>query len=296
MRDESVQFFSDGLRLSGGFFWPDGQVTHPRPLVIACSGFTGLMSIHPARFARFLTGRGRACFGFDYRGFADSGGQRGRVLLEEQVRDILHACAFASADPRVAADRVFLLGWGMGAGLVLDAARALPGVAGVIAVNGFYCGERVQRAHRGEQGLRAFRERVDAERARRAATGRAEMVDPFEIYPLDAQSREYVDAVLRKTPNYEAERYSMELADSLLRWNPQAYASKMRIPLLLAHGTENRLHPPAEAESLYAAYGGPKSLYFIEGAGHTEFMHDEDPRFQALAERIADWLDERLGR
>lgn len=294
MIEEQVQFYSDGLKLAGTFYWPDGAGEEPGPITIACSGFTGLRRIHPARFARFLTSRGHACFGFDYRGFADSEGPRGRVLLEEQVRDIMHAAAYVSGESRVDERRMLLLGWGMGAGLVLDAARMLLGVVGVIAVNGFYNGARVQRAHRGDDGFRAFCLQVGAERRERVRSGKAAMVDPFDIYPLDAQSREYVDNVLRKTPQYDAERYSMELADSLLRWDPESQARDMEVPLLIAHGTENRLHPPGEAEALHAAYGGPKTLFWLETAGHTEFMHDEDPKFQLLAGRIGNWISQRV--
>lgn len=296
MQTEQTHFFSDGLRLGASLFWPDDvDAGTPQPMVVACSGFTGLRHIHPARFARYLTGRGLSCCGFDYRGFADSEGTRCRVLLEEQVRDIVHATAWVAGDERVDPSRLLLLGWGMGGGLVLDAARELPGVIGVIAVNGFFDGARVQRAHRGEDGLRAFRERVDAERRERARTGVAAQTDPFDIYPLDPQSREYVDNVLRKTPAYEAERYSFELAESLLRWAPEAYAGRMQLPLLIAHGDANKLHPVSEAESLHGAYAGPKELYWIRGAGHTEFMHDDDPRFQGLAAHVADWIAARLG-
>lgn len=296
MTEEQATFYSDGLKLAGSFYWPDDVDGGARQSVtIACSGFTGLRCIHPARFARYLTKRGHACFGFDYRGCADSEGPAGRVLLTEQVRDIIHAAAFVSADARVDARRLFLLGWGMGAGLVLDAARAMPGVIGLIAANGFYSGARVQRAHRGDDAFRAFCQQVAVERRERVRTGKAATVDPFDVYPLDAQSRAYVDNVLRKTPGYEAERYSMELADSLLRWDAESLARTLDIPLLVAHGAENRLHPPSEAESLHAVYSGPKTLFWLEGAGHTEFMHDDDPKFQRLAGRICDWMNERLG-
>jgi fermentation-respiration switch protein FrsA (DUF1100 family) len=296
MRTEETSLFSDGWRLGASFFWPDDlDAAPPRPMVIACSGFTGLRHIHPARFARYLTRRQQPCFGFDYRGFADSDGPRNRVLLEEQVRDIMHAVAYVSGDERVDASRLILLGWGMGAGLVLDAVRQLPGVVGVIAVNGFYDGRRVQIHHRGEAGYREFCRRVDDDRRHRSRTGVARDADPFDIYPLDPQSREYVESVLRQAPGYSDEGYSFELADSLLRWAPEAYADRMNLPLLIAHGDQNRLHPPSEAESLYRAYGGPKELAWIEGAGHTEFMHDEDPRFQVLGARIGNWIEARLG-
>jgi len=295
MRTEETAFFSDGLKLAGSYFWPDDwDESAPRPMVLANSGFTGLRTIHPARFARYLTSRGLPCFGFDYRGFAESEGTRFRVLLEEQVRDIIHAIAYVSGDDRVDASRLILLGWGMGAGLVIDAARTSPGIAGIVAVNGFYNGARVQLAHRGEQGLNEFRARVQDELRRRSRSGAAHETDPFDIYPLDAQSRTYVDDVLRKSPGYVAERYSFELADSLLRWDAEAFADRVHLPLLIAHGDRNQLHPVSEAESLHAAYAGPKELYWIEGAGHTEFMHDDDPKFQALGARVADWIESAL--
>lgn len=296
MRTEPVTFYSDGLRLAGSFFLPDKEAGGgPRLLLMPCSGFTGLCRIHPARFARYLTARGFTCFGFDYRGFADSEGPRGRVILEEQVRDIRAAAAFAAADPRVDAGRLVLLGWGMGAGLVLDAAREERGVIGLIAANGFYNGKRVQLAHRGEEGLQAFEDTVDRERSSRARSGEPQQADPFEIYPLDRTSRRYVDEVLRKTPGYEAGEISFELAESLLRWDAESAATKLSVPLLIAHGDQNHLHPPEEATALREAYSGPVETWWVEGGGHTEWMLDEDPRFQALGERIVTWLEEKFG-
>jgi len=292
MKIEDATFFSDGLKLSGSFYWPDGAGDGPHPVVIPCSGFTGLNAIHPARFARYLTARGHACFGFDYRGFASSEGPRGRVLLEEQARDIEHAAAFAAGDPRVGP--IILLGWGMGGGLVADAARSLRGLAGLCCVNGFYVGARVQRAHRGEDGLSGFERRVAEERVHRARTGEDRETDPFDLYPLDDQSRRYVDTVLRKTEDYDAQPYSWQLAESLLRFDVEAFAPSLRLPLLVCHGEQNRLHPVEEARSFHEAYGGEKELYWIPEAGHTEFMADDNPTFLALAGRIEEWVAARF--
>jgi len=296
MHTEPTSFFSDGLRLSAAFFLPESDDASPGPLVIPCSGFTGLMAIHPARFARSLTAAGIRCFAFDYRGFAESEGDRGRVLLEEQVRDIMNAVAFAEADPRVDPERIVLLGWGMGGGLVIDAARRLQGIVGLVAANGFFDGRRVQRAHRGDVGLRAFLDEVRAERTDRARTGRARRVDPFHLYPLDDASRTYVDSTLRTFDDYDTEQYSFELADSLLRWRPEAYAPMMDIPLLIAHGDGNLLHPVGEAEVLHAAWGGESELVWIEGAGHTEFMHDDDPRYRSLADHTVKFVQRIVGQ
>lgn len=291
MQTEEVTFYSDGLKLNGAFHLPDDfdpSVEHP--LVMPCSGFTGLRNIHPERFARYLTAQGYLCFSFDYRGFGKSEGIRRRVILEEQARDVLHAVGYVEADPRVNDSRMILLGWGMGAGVVLDAARELLGVVGLIAVNGFYSGKRVQQTHHTTRSYMEFRDRVRAEYSSRARSGEVRWEDPFYYYPLDEESRRYVEQELSRQPGYDVEEYSGELADSLLRWYPEAHASYMRTPLLIAHGTRNALHSPAEAEALFSAYGGPKELYWIEGAGHTEWMFDDNAHFLRLNARIARWI------
>lgn len=295
MQTEEVSFYSDGLKLDGAFHLPDDfDPSVPHPLVMPCSGFTGLRIIHPERFARYLTQHGYLCFSFDYRGFGNSEGIRRRVILEEQVRDVLHAVGFVEADPRVNPNRLILLGWGMGAGVILDAARELLGVVGLIAINGFYSGKRVQQSHHTTKGFLEFRDRIRAEYASQARSGEVRWTDPFDVYPLDEDSRNYVESELRRHPGYDVEYYSGELADSLLRWYPEAHAAYMRTPLLIAHGKRNALHPYTEAEALFSAYGGPKELYSIEGVGHTEWMFDDNPHFQALGARIVRWLNRLL--
>lgn len=295
MQNEDVTFFSDGLKLQGTFHLPDDfDPTRKYPLVMPCSGFTGLRKIHPERFARYLTSHGYLCFSFDFRGFGDSEGVRRRVILSEQVRDTLHAVGYVEGDPRVDPNRLVLLGWGMGAGVVLDAARELLGVVGLAVINGFYSGKRVQQSHRTTKGFFEFRDRVRAQYAARARSRDLHWDDPFYYYPLDEDSWNYVQNVLRKQPGYDLEVYSGELADSLLRWYPEAHAPYMRTPIFIAHGARNALHPPTEAEALFSAYGGPKELYWIEDVGHTEWMFDENPHYQALAARLRRWLERVL--
>ena len=173
-------FYSDGLRIDGRFYLPDQtRPDHKLPLLVVCSGFTGLCKIHPERFARWFTRQGYACFGFDYRGFGDSEGMRYRVLLEEQVRDIRNAVTFASASQHIDGENIFLAGWAMGGGLVIDAARELPELTAIAAINGLFDGVSFQLSHRDEEGLSEFRKKISAERLRRTLTGIAEYVDPF---------------------------------------------------------------------------------------------------------------------
>jgi len=110
---------------------------------------------------------------------------------------------------------------------------------------------------------------------------------------LDSTSRGYVDAVLRGAPGYNGGKYSFELADSLLTWEPDAYAPNYRVPLLIGHSTENTLHSVEEAWRLFVTYGGPRELYWLDGVGHTEWMLDDNATFQVLAVKLAAWVRER---
>ena len=295
MIEERTSFYSEGLKLDASFYLPDpGKAVDGRPIVVTCSGFIGLNRIHPARFARGLTELGYTCFGFDYRGFAESEGERRRVLLEEQISDIANAASFASAHENAYQSRVLLMGWGMGGGLVLEAARLIPKVVGLVCMNGFYNGKRVQKMVRGFSAYVDFLERTDRARAHSVRTGEVIEVDPFSIYPLDPQSEDYVDNVLRRVPEFGGLVKPM-LADSLLRFAADTHLEDFsRVPLFIAHGERNFLHPPTEAEELYNRYPGPKEIYWLWNAGHTEWMDDADPAFQKLVASIDNWYHTKV--
>ncbi|MBY4677534.1 alpha/beta hydrolase [Marinobacterium arenosum] len=292
MIEQKIKFYSDGLQLDGAFFTDESNNDPSLPIVIACSGFTGQKNIHPERYARAWTPKGFTVFGFDYRGFGESEGTRERVILEEQVRDIANAVAIVRQRADEEGRKVVLAGWGMAGGLILDAYRICEGqVDGLVAMNGFFDAVRVQKALRGEHGWKAFKQFMAEERLRLALGGEQKGIDPFEIYPLDPVSREYVYTELVKAPGYGVTS-DFDFADSLISFKPEAHLDERfsSVPLLIAHGAENDLHPVTEPKSLYAAYPGPKSLFLLANGGHTEWMLDDDPRFIEFSGHIANWI------
>ena len=295
MEEKEVWFYSDGIKLNGKFYYPsEGISEEKKPLIMSCSGFLGLNAIHPARFARALTQKGYICFGFDYRGFAKSGGDRGRVLLQEQIRDIENAAIFVSLQEEMTTRDMVLIGWGMGAGLVLQAADEVPKVVGLISINGFYNGYRFLKERRTEEQWKDFLSWLKKLRAEEVQTGEVKKVDPFKIYPLDDVTQKYVDDVLFKTEGFGGE-VELHFAYSLLHYNPEAQLSNIsQLPLLVVHGGRNKLHPLSEAESLYEKYPGQKESYIIPHAGHTEWMCDDCNPFQNLIDRILEWLHHKV--
>ena len=116
------------------------------------------------------------------------------------------------------------------------------------------------------------------------------MVEPFDIYPLDPETKRYCDEVLARNPEF-GRRVLPSFADSLLQLAPESRLVHLsRKPLFLAHGDRNALHPPEEARSLFARYPGPKQMHWVPDAGHTEWMLDGHPKLVALVEALDAWM------
>ncbi len=295
MQTIPLPFFSNSLRLDADLHLPDDAgAGAPYPVVIPASGYQGLKVIHPERFARALTARGYAVLAFDYRGFGLSEGERGRLVPQEWVEDLRAAVDRVSAHAQLDADRVALLGWGLGGGVVVAEAAYDPRIRAVVACNGIADGYRSTRNMHDEGSWDELVKRIEADRGHRASTGRSEITSPWDIVRLNLDSRtdQYVGDELYRAPGFGS-GVTLESADYLLRFQPAAVASRISPrPLLVVHGAENQLHRPEEAQHLYEAAGEPKRLELLEGRGHTEWMADDNPIFQQLVELIDGFIGE----
>lgn len=298
MRRRSIHFFSDRFRIDGDLYLPDESFDEPLPAVITASGYTGLKDIHPARFARALTQHGYACLAFDYRGHGYSEGERGRLVPQEQVEDVRAAVSFMASQPEVDANRVALIGWALGGGVVVAEAADDQRVKAVVTCNAIGDGERSIRFQHDERSWSRLQDDMVRDRPERARSGRSRTVPPFSIVrlDLDAKTDGYVGEELYKTAGYASAEVSLESADAYMRFRPEDVVGRIAPrPLLLVHGAENRLHSPEESRRLFELAGEPKRLVLIEGVGHTEFMFDEHPAFQELAKTVMEFLDASLG-
>jgi len=287
---QPLPFFSEGHRIDADLHLPDRP--GPHPVVVAASGYQGLKVIHPQRFARALTPLGYAVLAFDYRGFGQSEGERGRLAPQDWSTDVRSAVDRLSIQDTIDPARIFLLGWGLGGGVVVDAAADDERVRAVAAVNGIGDGTRSTRAMHDEQSWANLVERVRADRGRRASTSRSELTSPWDIVrlDLDQDTDGYVDTELYRAPGFGSS-VSLESADRLLRFRPEQVAHRIAPrPLLVVHGATNRLHLPAEARSLYEHAAEPKRLVMLDGAGHTEWMFDEHPTFRHLVSTLDEFF------
>jgi predicted alpha/beta hydrolase len=76
---QAVTFYSEGLRLSGDLYLPEGLPARQRRAgIVLCHGYTGVKDLYLPDNARVLNAAGYVVLTFDYKGWgASEGPQRG---------------------------------------------------------------------------------------------------------------------------------------------------------------------------------------------------------------------------
>jgi uncharacterized protein len=290
--EKETAFYSEGSRLKATIYYPDNLPEGEQyPAIVVNSGYQGFNEFYPKLFAQRMTEHGFVCLGFDYRGMADSEGEKGRVLIEEQAQDVRNAVTFISSQDDIDPRRVGLVGWGMGAANVILAAEKAGDIAGVAALNGFYDGERwLKSIHTYDEFLKIVDE-VHEDRVNRVLRGESELADTFAHYPLDPATGDYVEKELSQVHGF-GHPTRLQFTESILDLKVENVVANLApTPLFIAHGEQNSLHPYEEARSLYAVAASPKTLYTISGR-HNDFMYGDHPEFLLLCDRLHEFFDE----
>lgn len=292
MIQKETAFYSEGSRLQATIYYPDELPGDgPHPAVVVNSGYQGFNEFYPKLFAEHLTERGFICLGFDYRGMADSEGEKGRVLIEEQVQDVRNAVTYLGSLAEVDSRRIGLVGWGMGAANVVLAGEQSDDIAAVAALNGFYNGQRwLQSIHTYDEYQKIVDE-VRQDRVQRVLQGESQLADTFKHYPLDPATEDYVQKELSQVYGF-GHPTRLQFTESILDLQVDKVVSHLApTPLFIAHGARNSLHPFGEARTLFEAAGSPKTLYTVNGR-HNDFMYTDHPEFALLCAHLGEFFDD----
>lgn len=182
---------------------------------------------------------------FDFRGHGRSGGLS--TLGDRELKDVDIAVAYAR---ELGYQRIAIVGFSMGASIVLRYAGLVGGIDAVVSISGpgrwYYRGTKsMRRVHWAVQrrlGRLLARKLLNT----RISSGRW---DPVPVPPADA-------------------------------------AAKIApIPLLIVHGDQDGYFPVEHATQLYEAANEPKELWIVPGFGHAESAADA-----ALLDRIGGWV------
>jgi len=293
MPSTKVDFYSEGVRLSGDLFLPDGlQSGETRAGILLCHGYTGVRNLYLPDTANALTEAGYVVLTFDYKGWGDSDGPKSRLSPYGRVIDSQAALTFLGAQAMVDAERLGIYGTSYGGATVVWTAAIDPRVKAVVSVVGVGHGQRWMRSVRRPDEFADLLARAEADRIRRVTTGRSEFAGRNEVLLPDRQSAALATAARKDNPGAVGE-IPLEYIDDTLGFHAEWVVDKIAPrPVLFITCDEDRLVPPEESQSLHARAGEPKKLIVLQGWGHYEVYTGE--AFRQVIEPTLAWYRQYL--
>jgi alpha-beta hydrolase superfamily lysophospholipase len=249
-----------------------------RAVVAYLHGLGDHSGLYPA-FVDYMLGREMAVHTFDLRGNGRSKGPRGYVeAWGEYLEDLRRFLTLVGQDDP--GRPLFLLGNSLGGLIALDYALRTPeGLRGVIAVS----------APLGELSVPA--PLLVLGRVMSRLWPRFSLETGMDLSGL-ARDPTVVEQILADPLFHRrgTARLSTEVTAAIAR--VQAGADAFRVPLLVIHGSEDRMVSPAGSRRFAASTGSPdKQMIEYPGGYHALFA--DFGREQVLAD-VAGWIDARL--
>lgn len=292
---QRVSFYSDGHRLDGLLYTPrDLTPGERRPGVVLLVGYTYLKTMVMPDIAKVLNAAGYVALVFDYRGFGESEGERGRLMPLEQVADARAALTFLSNQPTVDPERMAVIGISLGGAHAVTTAALDRRVRAAVALEPPGNGARWLRSLRRQWEWSQFLERLAEDRRQRVLSGKSSLVDPLEIVLPDPESQAFLDQVAAEFPQMKV-TLSLASAEALIEYAPEDIAGHIAPrPLLVIHGDADQLVPLAEAQAIVERAGATARLEVIPGMSHFNWVLPGSAGFIRVTNSIVEFLQQVL--
>ncbi len=270
MRTTEVRFFSEGAPISGLLRSPDDPAPKAAPAVVQGPGWLGLkdaklyLPYHEA-----LTAAGFHVLIFDYRGFGASGGDRGMLLPQLQLEDLVNAVTYLRTRADVDSDNIGAFGsGGTGGGNAVMLAAADPRVRVAVSQVPVADGEDWLHRMRREHEWQEFLDRIEVDRDRRVLTGQGEMVHPREEIMIPTPERR-ASKVKADVDDRIPSSVPLRCAEAIMAYKPIDVVHEVAPAALMVIGVAgDAVTPTDHAEMLFARARAPKKLIMQHHTTH----------------------------
>ena len=284
----SLHTLSDGISLT---LHTPTDSNGKTPVIILCHGFCGIREILLPPFAQAFVEAGFAAITFDYRGFGDSEGERGRLVPEMQIADILSVVGWAREQPELDAERIGLWGTSFGGCHVFAAAAQDAQIKCVVSQLAFADGEAIVTGHMADDEKQAFIATLDKMAEKQKATGKEMFVGVNRVLS-DAESKAFFEENRAQYPKMDIKIPFLTVRETL-QYKPAAAAAKVNCPSLIVIAGQDTVNPPEQGRALYEAIGSAtKKLHEQADARHYDIYTGES--FQQVVKVQTDWFTQYL--
>jgi alpha-beta hydrolase superfamily lysophospholipase len=286
----TVTYYSEGTVIVADLYLPDGlDTTRRHPAILQAQGFTGIRDMVQPLFADYLTRAGYVTLAIDYRGWGDSGGERGRLAPLEQVDDVRNGLWYLETLPFVDPDRLGIFGASFGALIGPYTAAIDPRVKATMGWVGVADGVEAVTNWRTPEQMQAWaRQAADARRARVLTNEVDRSLKVMDVF-IDDQSMAWEPAMWEAVPKWR-NMFGFDSIGRVMDFRPIDIVHRAEgraLGFLLA--TEDQTASPDSYRALYEAAREPKRLIEVP-AGHYD-VYAGDLLDHCMAESIRFFRD-----
>jgi uncharacterized protein len=285
MESQKVFFYSEGARIACDLYMPaEGPLKIPA--LILCHGFAGIKELLLPPYGTRLAQNGYAVLAFDYRGFGESEGERGRLVPSEQMTDIRNAITFMESLDRIDSSRIALWGSSFGGANAIRVAAQDNRVKTLIAQLTFASGDRIVRGKMNTGEREKFDGTLRKMRERAVVQNKVLCVGPEQLIS-DDDSKSFFSKMIGKYPALNVRIPILTLAH-IIEHNPEEVIGQLSKPILIIAAEHDIVCPFHESEVLFERAAGPKKLVVLEGCRHYDAYEGEF--FERSVNEITGWL------
>lgn len=285
--DISTHLLTNGIAVT--LHLPAGQ--EPHPTIVLCHGFCGIRKILLPAFAEAFAQAGFATVTFDYRGFGDSEGERGRLVPTMQIADILSVVEWARQQPALDADRIGLWGTSFGGCHVFAAAAQDSRIKCVVSQLAFADGEAIVTGHMSAEEKSGFIATLDKMAEKQKTTGKTMLVAITRVVS-DSESKAFFEEYRVRFPEMDIKIPFLTVQETL-HYKPAQYAAQVTCPTLVVIAGQDIVNPPEHGRALFDAVAAQeKQLYEEPDARHYDIYSGE--HFERVSRVQTDWFRAHL--
>lgn len=287
MKETAVEFYSEGDPIAG--IWRTPETEGPFRAIVQGPGWLGLKDAKLyVRYHEALVAAGFGVLIIDYRGFGDSGGDRGVLSPTRQLQDLVNAVTYLTTRDDVIADAIGTFGTGgTGGGNAILLAGADPRVKAAVSQVPVSDGEDWLHRMRQEHEWLAFLASLDVDRRQRVLTGEGRRVHPREEIMVPTPERR-TTTIKADVDDKIPTSISLSAAEEIIAYKPILVARELTTPLMVIGVAGDATTPTDHAEALYEAARGPKSLIMQH---HTTHYAAYDRYWEQTTPRIVAWFE-----
>lgn len=262
-----------------------------KPVIILCHGFCGIREILLPAFAEAFTQAGFAAITFDYRGFGDSDGERGRLVPAMQIDNILSVVEWARKQPELDAARIGLWGTSFGGCHVFAAAAQDLQIKCIVSQMAFADGEEIVTGQMNDDEKSAFLATLDKMAEKQKTTGKEMFVSVNRVLS-DVESKTFFEQNKARYPKMDIKIPFLTVRETL-HYKPAHYAALVKCPSLVVIAGEDTVNPPEQGRMLFDVIGAEKKRLYEEiGARHYDMYVGK--HFKQVILVQTEWFKEYL--